>query len=376
MVQLSFSIRVSTAVKSVHVIGSWDKYQRQLPLATDKTDATSRSSWKATLRFHGNLVQPGSRYWYYYLIDGYHCSHNPNEPSTAEPTTGRVLNILDVPMPKGDKSSKKSSSSTKKSSKTSSSPSKKSSKSSDKPSSRRDLAPWSSLSLDIPKGRPLSVSQIKAPKPISPHATRLILDEAFGPESSLDELSMRLGAVNLYDNELEVDEASQPTNYESDSFNDSFDEEDDAELSSPAPVSGYLSGTSSPASSLSCESGSAPRASPCVCERFGVTRAGRRIRLDCRGLRCAGNSDNSDSSSLSGDDSSSSCSSAESDDDEDMSLTAMAAAAAAAQRVVGRKAVSAVNTKLGMDMSAAAAAAVADALVSPMAARRHAIYMH
>jgi hypothetical protein len=186
----------------------------------------------------------------------------------------------------------------------------------------------------------------------------------------------------------------------------------------------------------------AQRTSPCVCERYGITRDGRRVKLDCRGLRCgaygkrhmsiSGHSDggqsssssnssrsgspssrvgmagasaiggsssgssSSDSASSSGDDPGSSCSSAESDDDEDMA----AAAAAAAAAVAAAKGL-AMNTapapgrhagnmdpvlgadKLGLpglDMSAAAAAvaaaaAEADPLVSPLAARRHAIYL-
>src|SRR3954447_20681693 len=139
-VQLSFSLRVSSGVKTVHLLGSWDNYSGQLPLSKDRSSSKS-GSWKGTFRFGANAVEPGQRYWYYYIIDGYHVSHNPSEESTVEPTTGRTLNILDAP--KASKSSSKSSSSSSKSSSRSSRDSHKSSRS-------------SRLSCDIPKGRPLS----------------------------------------------------------------------------------------------------------------------------------------------------------------------------------------------------------------------------
>merc|ERR1712093_352887 len=95
-VQLSFSLRTSSSVKTVHLLGSWDNYSGQLPLSKDKTSSKS-GAWKGTFRFQGTTLQPGQRYWYYYIIDGYHVSHDPGQSSTTEPTTGRVLNILDVP---------------------------------------------------------------------------------------------------------------------------------------------------------------------------------------------------------------------------------------------------------------------------------------
>jgi hypothetical protein len=113
-VQLSFALRTSSSVKTVHLLGSWDNYAGQLPLSKDKTSSKS-GSWKGTFRFQGTTLQAGQRYWYYYIIDGYHVSHDPAQSSTTEPTTGRVLNILDVPH-EGAKASSKSSSSSKHSS--------------------------------------------------------------------------------------------------------------------------------------------------------------------------------------------------------------------------------------------------------------------
>lgn len=221
--QLSFSLRVSSGVKSVHLLGSWDNYSGQLPLSKDKSSSKS-GSWKGTFRFNGTL-KSGQRYWYYYIIDGYHVAHNPSVDSTVEPTTGRALNILDMP-----KSSSKSHSSKSSSSK--------------KSSSRR------SSSNDIPKGRPLSVSQIKAPKPMTPHATRTILDY----DEEVEELASRFSTVDV-----------------------DTDSEDDSELDSyRCSPSSSVSGYSTPASDCST----------CSCERYGITRKGERVRLDCGGARC------------------------------------------------------------------------------------------
>jgi hypothetical protein len=68
--QLTFSLRVSSGVKSVHLLGSWDNYHDQLPLSKDKT-ASKSGTWKGTFRFPGGTLEGGQRYWYYYIIDGY-----------------------------------------------------------------------------------------------------------------------------------------------------------------------------------------------------------------------------------------------------------------------------------------------------------------
>jgi hypothetical protein len=271
-VQLSFSLRVSSGVKSVHLLGSWDNYVGQLPLAKDKTSSKS-GSWKGTFRFQGNL-EAGQRYWYYYIIDGYHVSHNPSEASTVEPTTGRELNILDVPKDKSSKSSSKSHSSSKTSSKHSSS------KDSKHRSSKRG-----SLAVDIPKGRPLSTSQIKAPKPISPHATRHILDADYCDEDTIDELTARFGSAGIDEDEFITDFSSSP-------------------VSSSGSSLSYRSDSSSPNSSLSGYSTPSSDCSNCTCERYGITRKGDRVKIDCGGARCGFS------------DSESSCSSGEEEEDE------------------------------------------------------------
>jgi len=277
-VQLSFSLRTSSGVKTVHLLGSWDNYTGQLPLSKDKTSSKS-GAWKGTFRFQGATLQPGQRYWYYYIIDGYHVSHDPGQSSTTEPTTGRVLNILDVPHDKSSRSSK-SSSSRSHSDKERSSRSSKHSSSSTKHSSSRRESRRDSLTVDIPKGRPLSVSQIQSPKPLTPHATKYILSTDYGAPT-VDELTARFGATALEDY-YGYDYTSSP----------------------PSSVGSSLSSRSdsdspSSASSLSDYSTQRSDSAGCTCERYGITRGGDRVKLDCGGNRC-GYSDDSSSCCSSG----------------------------------------------------------------------------
>jgi len=279
-VQLSFSLRTSSGVKTVHLLGSWDNYAGQLPLSKDKA-STKSGAWKGTFRFQGTTLQPGQRYWYYYIIDGYHVSHDPGQSSTTEPTTGRTLNILDVP---SEKSSHKSSS--KSSSKHSSSSSdkdkdrrssrhhsskEKHSSSSSRRESRRDSL---SLSVDIPKGRPLSVSQIQSPKPVTPHATKYILEADYSAPT-VEELTSRFSAATI-DEEYGYDLSNSP----------------------PSSVGSSLSSRSdsdSPSSASSLSDYSTPRSASCgcTCERYGITRGGDRVKLDCGGSRCGYSDDSS-----------------------------------------------------------------------------------
>jgi hypothetical protein len=273
-VQLSFALRTSSSVKTVHLLGSWDNYAGQLPLSKDKSSSKS-GGWKGTFKFQGASLVPGQRYWYYYIIDGYHVSHDPSHESTTEPTTGRSLNILDVPHEKS--SSRHSSSKTSSSSKHSSSRDKHSSK--DKHSSRRESRRDSHLAIDIPKGRPLSVSEIQSPKPLTPHATRYILETDYGAPS-VEELTARFAQSAL--TEEYYDLAGSP----------------------PSSVGSSLSSrsdSSSPSSASSLSDYSSQRSSStgCTCQRYGITRKGDRVKLDCGGQRC-GYSDESSSCCSSG----------------------------------------------------------------------------
>jgi hypothetical protein len=60
--QLSFSLRTSAHCKTVHLLGSWDNYTGQLPLAADKK---TKGGFKGTFRFQPTTLQQGQRYWYY-----------------------------------------------------------------------------------------------------------------------------------------------------------------------------------------------------------------------------------------------------------------------------------------------------------------------
>lgn len=265
-VQLSFSLRTSSSVKTVHLLGSWDNYAGQLPLSKDKSSSKS-GAFKGTFRFQGSTLQSGQRYWYYYIIDGYHVSHDPGQSSTTEPTTGRVLNILDVPH---EKSSHKSSSSSKHSSEKKSSSSSKHHSSRDKhtsSSSRRESRRDSlSLSVDIPKGRPLSMSKIQSPKPVTPHATRHILQADYSAPT-VEELTSRFSSTTVDDYDYEL--SSSPPS----SVGSSLSSRSDSD--SPSSVSS-LSDSSS-----------------CSCERYGITRGGDRVKLDCGGSRCGYSDDSS-----------------------------------------------------------------------------------
>jgi len=225
-IQLNFTLRTSANVKTVHLLGSWDNYNGQLPLSKD---STKTGGWKGTFRFQNSMLKQGQRYWYYYIVDGYHVSHAPAREHTVEPTTQRKLNILDVPAstdPVAVKSSRHS---------------------------RR-------VSADVPKGRALSPSQIVSPKPYKPGQTSQIVNYA---PASVDELSSRFSATTMED-------------YEEESDSDSDAESDVPSLTSSSSRSSGSSSPSSVSSGSSC----------CTCERYGITRSGNRVKLDCGGSRC------------------------------------------------------------------------------------------
>lgn len=227
-IQLNFTLRTSSNCKTVHLLGSWDGYQGQLPLSKD----TKKSgAWTGSFKFQGATLKQGQRYWYYYIIDGYHVSHDPAKEHTTEPTTGRKLNILDIP------AAKKSSSS-------------------DRASRRTSTA-------TVAKGRSLSPSRIAAPKPQRPGQTRQVINTQYD-KTTLEELNRRFA-------EQELDS----------------DSDDDSDVPSLTSRSTNSSRASSVSSTSSC----------CTCERFGITRAGDRVKLDCGGARCGFSDDSEDCSS-------------------------------------------------------------------------------
>ncbi|KAJ6151786.1 hypothetical protein N7470_006914 [Penicillium chermesinum] len=234
-VQLKFSLRTSSNVKTVHLVGSWDNYARQLPLsAEDKPGA-----WVGKFRFQTSMLQLGGRYWYYYIMDGYHVSHDPAVEYTVEPTTGRKLNVLDVP---GGKSTRDSRSATK---------------------ARRG-------SVNVATGRALSPSKIQHPKPSKPYASRQLREAEFGAPT-VDDLTRRFAGSRLSD---EYSYSNSP----------------------PSSVGSSLSSRSSGSTSPSSLSSMSDPASQCHCERYGITRKGDRVKLDCGGSRCGYITESSDAS--------------------------------------------------------------------------------
>ncbi|CAD0091576.1 unnamed protein product [Aureobasidium vineae] len=241
-VQLNFTLRTSSNCKTVHLIGSWDSYKSQLPLSKD---SAKQGGWKGTFRFQGSTLKPGSRYWYYV-----------SRESTTEPTTGRKLNILDIPSAKSSATAP-------------SAPAPSSKPHSHSKHTRR-------TSEHIPKGRSLSPSQIKCPRPNRPHETRAITREQYNA-SSVDRLASRLGNTQL----------------DSDS-----DSESDSDSDVPSLTSSRSSASSSPSSASATSRSSSTSA--CTCNRFGITRSGARVKLDCGGDVC-GYGEGSDCSSESED---------------------------------------------------------------------------
>ncbi|KAJ5233351.1 uncharacterized protein N7469_005117 [Penicillium citrinum] len=212
-VQLKFSLRTSSNVKTVHLVGSWDNYSRQLPLsAEDKPGA-----WVGKFRFQTSMLQLGGRYWYYYIMDGYHVSHDPAVEYTVEPTTGRKLNILDVP--------------------------------GGKPSRRSDAPKAHRASTNVATGRALSPSRIQHPKPSKPYASRQLREAEFAP--TVDDLTRRFAGSRL---------------------------SDEYSYSNSPPSSAAIPPVQ------------------CRCERYGITRKGDRVKLDCGGSRCGYISESSEAS--------------------------------------------------------------------------------
>jgi len=232
-IQLGFSLRTSANVKTVHLLGSWDNYAGQLPLSKD---AAKAGAWRGTFRFQGSTLQAGQRYWYYYIMDGYHVSHDPAKPFTKEPTTGRSLNILDIPSSATTTSSR-----------------------------------GSRLSAEIPKGRSISPSKIVSPMPSKPYASRTIREADYGMDP-IDDLAEQLEHASLH-GKYSASPASS--------------------IGSDSSISSR-SGSDSASSLSSLSDGSV---SSCRCNRYGITRKGDRVKMDCGGSKCGYTDDDSTSCS-------------------------------------------------------------------------------
>lgn len=348
MTQLSFSIRTTASCKTVHLVGSWDGYGGQLPLAQH---AAKKDAWAGTFRFNGSAIREGERYWYYYVIDGYHVAHDPACDSTVEPKTGRRLNLLVV------KAVKHSS--------TGGGHPRKASGSAGKGGSGGGMSSFTARrharhhSIDVPRGRPVSPSQIKEPRPVkppgvaSPRAASTVSAAEVSEHGSttVAHLATQLDKkARLGDEQQDWDEwgggaasalsLSSSSCSSSDSGDYSYTEsdvdDDDSEAvswaSSPSPASdrrqvalqqarrntsrgsssavSSTSGLSSTAASINSSSRGSPassrtsaasssvsggvlRATECGCARVSANdRGGDKyaVRVDCGGLRCGGRS--------------------------------------------------------------------------------------
>lgn len=248
-IQLNFTLRTSANCKTVHLLGSWDNYAGQLPLSKD---ATKTGGWKGTFRFQGVTLKQGQRYWYYYIIDGYHVSHDPAREAVTEPTTARKLNVLDIPYTKGSAGTLEQAST--------------------RAAAKAARHERRVSTATVPKGRSLSPSQIKSPHPTRPTETSQIRSEKWRT-NEMEALSRRFTKADLSSGKESSEE----------------DSGSDAESDVPSLSSSRSANSSSPSSVSSTSS-------CCTCERYGITRAGARVRLDCGGLRC-GYSDGSECSS-------------------------------------------------------------------------------
>lgn len=250
-VQLTFTVATSSKAHSAHLLGSWDNYKSQLPLSCKG----EKGNWRGTFKIPTSIVKPGSRYWYYYIIDGTKVSHDPSTPNTREPTTGRSLNILDVPKSSGQSSAKPS-----------------------RGANRQ--------SMEIPKGRSLSPSKIACPKPSKPYASRAVREADYSMSPGMEDLADKLERSSLY---------TMPRN-----------------ISPPSSVGSSISSRSSDRSSPeSLSSLSDSSRSSCTCNRYGLTRSGKKVLLDCGGKRCGGSDESSSCSSVEESEESSEASSSE-----------------------------------------------------------------
>lgn len=89
----TFTLLVPPHIQSVQLLGSWDNYARRYAMAPSQS---CPGTWRLNIKFPETGSSGSKRYWYYYILDGYFESHDPNMPTTQEPTRGITLNILDL----------------------------------------------------------------------------------------------------------------------------------------------------------------------------------------------------------------------------------------------------------------------------------------
>lgn len=236
-IQLSFTLRTSTQCNTVHLYGSWDMYQNSLPLSRDP-QVHGGGGWKGTFRFQGSTIKRGHRYWYYYALDGYQFVHDHLKDSCIEPTTGRSLNILDVPSSTSTSSAKQKplprtridtvAANSHRSGKKTSTPVRIKRNSRNTPD-------------DIPLGRPVSPSMIMSPQPRrkNPPAYLAAADAELSTNITVEKLSQQFAKYAT------VSHRPNGKRYSTSSFDDSSDIDSDASSDVPSLVD-------TPNSGLSC----------------------------------------------------------------------------------------------------------------------------
>jgi hypothetical protein len=106
---------------------------------------------------------------------------------------------------------------------------------------------------------------------MSPHATKHILTADYSAAQTVEQLTHRFGTTTLHEDEY---------------YDDGYPRSPSPSSSSVGSTISDSSGTSSPSSASSVSDYSSPGVSNCSCERYGITRRGDRIKLDCGGTRC------------------------------------------------------------------------------------------
>ncbi|KAI5780961.1 hypothetical protein EDC01DRAFT_261556 [Geopyxis carbonaria] len=101
---ITFNLRTPDHIQKCHLTGSWDKYNKRYSMRQEKP-----GWWAITINFGSSM--PPARYWYYYILDGYFESHDPNKPTCQEPQRKITLNILDYASSRGSSPSSAASSS-------------------------------------------------------------------------------------------------------------------------------------------------------------------------------------------------------------------------------------------------------------------------
>jgi hypothetical protein len=188
-----------------------------------------------------------------YLVDNHKYDIDPDIDFTIERTTKRKMNILDIPA---------------------------------KSSHRQQLD-----REGVATGRPLSPERIIAPRPSKPvQAYSHFTTTNKSRELAIDTLSRRLAYAHLdsSDESEFASDSDSPTDQPS-SHTSSSDDESDRERGKYSSNSSD-GGSSRGLSPITPLDDGSDRGSPpvdiCYCHKYGITRSGQRLKIDCHGKDC------------------------------------------------------------------------------------------